>query len=85
MFVLLGASKKFELSEELLDLCHMKGTVKGEDILREVKETVITVDLSEDKSVALQLIELLLSFAGAKDLCLCSKTLLVMLYFHILV
>ena len=49
MFVLLGVSKKFELFEELLDLCHMKGTVKGEDILREVKETLIKFDLSEDK------------------------------------
>ena len=27
----------------------MKGTVKGEDILREVKETLIKFDLSEDK------------------------------------
>ena len=32
MLVLLGATKKFDLFEELLDLCDMKGTVKGDDI-----------------------------------------------------
>ena len=49
MLGLLGATKKFELFEELLDLCHIKGTVKGDDILREVKHTLIKFDLSEDK------------------------------------
>ena len=49
MLVLLGSTKKFELFEELLDLCDMKGTVKGDDILREVKKTLIKFDPSEDK------------------------------------
>jgi len=35
--VLLCTSKKFELFEELFDLSHMKGTVKGEDIWGEFR------------------------------------------------
>ncbi|XP_012559078.2 general transcription factor II-I repeat domain-containing protein 2A-like [Hydra vulgaris] len=42
-------TSNFEIIEELLDFRHMKGTTKGEDILSEVKKTMIKFDLPETK------------------------------------
>ena len=57
----------------------MKGTVKGEDILREVKETLLKVDISEDKICGIATDGAAALTGKNKDLCLFSTTLLVML------
>ena len=44
-----GVTKGFEVVEELLDLCPMKGTTTGQDIFDEVKHIMVKFNLSEDK------------------------------------
>ncbi|XP_065659011.1 general transcription factor II-I repeat domain-containing protein 2A-like [Hydra vulgaris] len=44
-----GITNKFEVIEELLDINHMKDTTRGEDILSEVKKTLVKFELPEKK------------------------------------
>ena len=44
-----GVTKGFEVVEDLLDLCPMKGTTTGQDIFDEVKHIMVKFNLSEDK------------------------------------
>ena len=44
-----GVTKGFEVVEELLDLCPMKGTTTGQDIFNEVKHVMMKFNLSLDK------------------------------------
>ncbi|XP_065660386.1 general transcription factor II-I repeat domain-containing protein 2A-like [Hydra vulgaris] len=44
-----GITSNFEVIEELLDIDHMKDTTKGEDILSEVKKTLVKFELPEKK------------------------------------
>ncbi|XP_065668179.1 general transcription factor II-I repeat domain-containing protein 2A-like [Hydra vulgaris] len=44
-----GITSNFEVIEELLDINHMKDTTKGEDILSEVKKTLVKFELPEKK------------------------------------
>ena len=44
-----GVTKGFEVIEELLDLCPMKGTTTGQDIFNEVKHVMMKFNLSLDK------------------------------------
>ena len=44
-----GITSNFEVIEELLDINHMKNTTRGEDILSEVKKTLVKFELPEKK------------------------------------
>ncbi|XP_065675641.1 general transcription factor II-I repeat domain-containing protein 2A-like [Hydra vulgaris] len=44
-----GITSNFEVIEELLDINHMKDTTRGEDILSEVKKTLVKFELPEKK------------------------------------
>ena len=57
----------------------MKGTVKGEEILTEVKETLIKFDLSEDKICGITTDRAAALTGRNKGFVSCSKTQLVML------
>ncbi|XP_069492317.1 general transcription factor II-I repeat domain-containing protein 2A-like [Ambystoma mexicanum] len=44
-----GVTKEFQIVEELLDLCSMKGKTTGQDIFNDVKRVLLKFNLPEDK------------------------------------
>ena len=55
-----GIDENMNVTEEMLDLCHMKGTTTGRDIYEYVNLALESLMLTEEKFIQLQLMVLLL-------------------------